>query len=180
MQVHGVGTGGCVAGTGKFLKEKNPAVKIIAVEPTESRVHVGEGPSPHSIVGIGAGVITNFFEMDGVALQGAGGAGVVDEFLHASSVEAVDWARKACCLEGMMVGPSAGAALKVAADLAARDEAAGKTIVVLVASHAIRYTSHPLWADVKAEAAKALPAAPDLSPDRETLVYNSMMTEVSF
>merc|ERR1719440_1529426 len=149
--VHGVGTGGCISGTGKFLKEKKSSVKMVAIEPSNSRVHVGEAPSgPHSIVGIGAGVKTHF--LGATEEQTFVDPSIVDEWAHASSEEAIEYAAKACQQEGMMVGPSAGAALKVACDLAVREEAAGKTIVVMQASHGIRYVNHPMWAAVKKEA----------------------------
>ena len=75
--------------------------------------------------------------------------------------------------EGMMVGPSAGAAMKVALEVAARPEAAGKTIVVLLASHGIRYTQHPLWAAAKKEAAVALPGPPNMDKDAPIELFNS-------
>jgi cysteine synthase len=77
-----------------------------------------------------------------------------------STSEAVECAKRMATVEGMMVGPSSGAALKYALDVACRPEAAGTTIVVLASSHAIRYTEHPMWAALKDEAAKALPTPP--------------------
>merc|ERR1719440_2656136 len=162
--VHGVGTGATIAGAGKFLKEQKPSVKTVAIEPSNSRVHMGETPSgPHSIVGIGAGVKTNFLG----ATEGAPfvDPSVVDEWAHASSDEAIEYAAKACQQEGMMVGPSAGAALKVACELAVREECAGKTIVVMQASHGIRYVNHPMWAAVKKEATLALPSPPNMDKE---------------
>ena len=75
----------------------------------------------------------------------------MDEWGHASTAECVEWATKVAQTEGIMVGPSAGAAIKYACDIACRPEAAGKTIVVVVGSHGIRYVQHPLWAKVKPE-----------------------------
>ena len=75
----------------------------------------------------------------------------MDEWGHASTAECVEWATKVAQTEGIMVGPSAGAAIKYACDIACRPEAAGKTIVVVVGSHGIRYVQHPLWAKMKAE-----------------------------
>ena len=99
--------------------------------------------------------------------------GVIDEFACATSAEAIEWATKMAQAEGMMVGPSAGAAMKVAVDVASRPEAAGKTIVVILASHGIRYTAHPLWGAMKAEAAAALPAPPNMDKDAPLLLWKS-------
>ena len=162
--VHGIGTGGCVAGVGAFLKAKNPACRVIALEPSESRVHVGAPPKPHGVVGWAPGVHSQFLAGYGeppAALSDAP-RGIVDEFGHVSAAEAVAMARHVTTREGMMVGPSSGAAIKYALDVAARPEMRGKTVVVVVPSHGIRYVAHPLWAAVSAEAAVALPA--DLVP----------------
>merc|ERR1712216_799968 len=86
-----------------------------------------------------------------------GPRGHVSEFLSATSAEAIEWATKLANTEGLMVGPSSGATFKVAMDLAARPEVKGKTIVVIAASHGIRYTAHPLWKTTKEEAGRALP-----------------------
>ena len=167
--VHGIGTGGCVAGVGKFLKAKNPAVRIVALEPTESRVHVGAPPKPHAIVGWAPGVHSQFLDGFGQPPGELSDAprGIVDEWGHVSAAEAVAMARKITASEGMMVGPSSGAALKVALEIAARPASRGQTIVVVIPSHGIRYVAHPLWAAVAAEAGAALP--PTLVPcaDRE-------------
>jgi len=170
--VHGVGTGGCISGAGKFLKERNPSVKIVAIEPSNSRVHVGETPSgPHSIVGIGAGVKTHF--LSATTDETFVDPSVVDEWAHASGEEAIVYAAKACKEEGMMVGPSSGAALKVACELALREECAGKTIVVMQASHGIRYVNHPMWEAVKKEATLALPSPPNMDKEAETVLWRS-------
>ena len=79
----------------------------------------------------------------------------------------------ACALEGMMVGPSAGAALKVAIEVGSRPENCDKTIVVILASHAIRYTAHPMWAAIKKEASVALPASPNLARDIDLMRWKS-------
>ena len=178
--IHGIGTGGTIAGTGKFLKEKKSDVKIVAIEPSNARVHVGAPPAPHTIVGIGAGIPTHFLSMptneagDPVALpEEKPIEGVVDEWAHASSDEAIEFASKACKMEGMMVGPSAGAALKVACDVACRPESEGKTVVVVCASHGIRYVAHPLWGAVKKEAAAALPVPPNMDKSIETVQWKS-------
>ena len=99
--------------------------------------------------------------------------GVIDEWAHASQDEAIEWAKQAAATEGLMCGPSAGAALKVASEVASRPESAGKTIVVLLASHGIRYTTHPLWGGVKAEGAAALPSPPSLAKDIDCVQWRS-------
>lgn len=172
--VGGVGTGGTIRGAGRFLKDKNPDLQVFAVEPTESRVHIGADHSPHSILGIGAGVPTHFLEtLEPGAPLVQGPRGHVTEFLHASSADAIEWAKRLCTMEGMMIGPSSGAAVKAAMDVARRPESAGKTIVVLLASHGIRYCAHPLWADVQAEAAQALPTPPNMDKDGDLLLWKS-------
>lgn len=172
--IHGIGTGGCIAGTGKFLKSKKPECKVIAVEPSNGRVHVGDKFNPHPIVGIGAGITSHFLQgpFDSDAARG-----VVDEWAHASGDECVEYARKAAMLEGIACGPSAGAALKVACDVAARPEMAGKTVVVVLASHAIRYATHPLWSSLKTEAASALPSPPNTNKDIELVQWTSPTNE---
>jgi cysteine synthase A len=178
--IHGIGTGGTISGAGKYLKEMKPSCQIVAIEPSNARVHVGMAPAPHTIVGIGAGIPTHFLNMptdaegNPVALASATPIpGVVDEWAHASQEEAVEFARKACMTEGMMIGPSAGAALKVACDIATRPESQGKTIVVVLASHGIRYGAHPMWADVKAEAATALPKPPNMDKTIQVVQWDS-------
>jgi len=173
--IHGVGTGGTIGGAGKYLKEKKPSVKIVAIEPSNSRVHVGEQPDgPHSIVGIGAGVKTHFLGADEIPLEEPFvNPAVVDEWAHCSSADAIVYAAKACQEEGMMVGPSAGAALKVACDLTLKDEYAGKTIVVVQPSHGIRYVNHPMWAAVKKEATAALPAPPNMDKECPDVLWKS-------
>jgi len=175
--VHGIGTGGCIAGVGKYLKEKNPEVKVVALEPTESRVHVGEAPKPHGVVGWSPGVHSEFIEgfaWDKEKLN-AEARGIVDEWGHVSSKEAVEWSLHVTRSEGMMVGPSSGAAIKYAVDVASRPEAKGKTVVVVVPSHGIRYVAHPLWAGVVNEANEALP--PGMTPcsdkDKPPLLWAS-------
>ena len=178
--VHGIGTGGCLSGTGKYLKEQKPSVKCVGIEPTNARVHVGAKPAPHTIVGIGAGIPTNFLGLpkddDGntIALsEDTPVEGSVDEWAHATPEEAIEYAGKAARLEGMMVGPSAGAALKVALEIACRDEAEGKTIVAILASHGIRYVAHPMWGAIKAEAAAALPVPPNMDKEAEVVQWKS-------
>jgi len=172
--VTGVGTGGTATGAGKYLTEMNPNCKVVCVEPTESRVHVGEEHSPHGILGIGAGVPTHF--LTNLAPEqplGPGPRGHVSEFASCSTNEAVSWATQLATMEGLMVGPTSGATFKVAMDLAKRPEAKGKTIVVICASHAIRYTDHPLWKPLMEEAEKALPKPPNMSKDADTILWKS-------
>jgi len=164
--ISGVGTGGTVVGTGKFLKSKNPDVKVIAVEPTESRVLVGQPHTKHAIVGIGPGVTNSFIEQLAPGAEWKEGArGIIDEFLHASTAESGAWADTLAKTEGLLVGPSTGAVMKVASEVAARPEAKGKTIVVMFPSSGIRYMSHPSNGPVNAEAAEALPAPPNMDPE---------------
>ena len=177
--VAGVGTGGTINVAGRFLKEKKPEMKVVVVEPTESRVLQGESHTAHSILGIGAGVQVPFIEMlePGAEFK-EGPRGIVDEFCHATSADATQCAATLAAKAGMMIGPSAGAAVKVAIDIAKRPEAKGKTIVVICASHGIRYTAHPLWEAAKAEAIQALPSPPNMSKD-ETLLWTSPETLVT-
>eukprot|EP00240_Pyramimonas_obovata_P004282 CAMPEP_0118947184 /NCGR_PEP_ID=MMETSP1169-20130426/45557_1 /TAXON_ID=36882 /ORGANISM="Pyramimonas obovata, Strain CCMP722" /LENGTH=344 /DNA_ID=CAMNT_0006893351 /DNA_START=15 /DNA_END=1046 /DNA_ORIENTATION=+ len=157
--VCGVGTGGTCNGVGRYLKEKNPALKLIAVEPTESRVLVGKPHGKHVVLGIGAGMQVKFVENLSPGQEFAEGRrGIIDEFCHATTDESCEMANTLATREGLLVGPSSGCAAKVAADIAARPEAQGKTIVVLLPSSGIRYVQHPvLWTAVKDEAKKALP-----------------------
>lgn len=173
--VHGIGTGGCIAGVGSFLKSQNPQCKVVALEPSEARMHTGAPMGKHGIVGWMPGFHSKFLE--GVDLPAAelsdAPRGVVDEWGHVSTPECVAWATKVCRDEGMMVGPSAGAAIKYACDVACRPEAAGKTVVVIVPSHGIRYVQHPLWGPMKEEAAHALPATPVADKGAPILQWDS-------
>jgi cysteine synthase A len=164
--ISGVGTGGTVVGIGKFLKTKNADVKVVAVEPTESRVNSGMAHSPHTVVGMGPGVTNKFIEdlAPGQAFA-EGPRGIIDEFAHASSAEAIQWADKLGLDEGLLVGPTTGAIMKVAVEVASRPEAAGKTIVMIVPSSGIRYVKHPMFAPFVKEAAEALPAPPNMEPE---------------
>lgn len=164
--ISGVGTGGTVTGVGKFLKSKNPNMTVIAVEPTESRVMVGEPHTKHAIVGIGAGFPAYFIEQMAPEQPWAEGPrGIIDEFLHANLDEAMAWADALAKNEGLLVGPSTGAVMKVAADVACRPEAQGKNIVIIFPSNGIRYVNHPMWGPINKEAAAALPAPPNMDPE---------------
>ena len=164
--VAGAGTGGTLNGVGQFLKEKNPSCRVVCVEPTEARVLVGNPSAMHGVVGIGANIKLPLIEKlaPGQAWK-EGPRGCIDEFLHASTPEAVMWANRVSAEEGLLVGPSSGAAIKVGIDIAKRPEMKGKTIVILQASSAIRYVSHPMWEPQRLEGAAALPVPPDLETE---------------
>jgi cysteine synthase len=132
--VAGVGTGGTVTGVGEILKQHNPNVKVIAVEPEDSPVISGGKPGPHKIQGIGAGFIPENLNTD-----------VVDDVVRIANETAFATAREAAKLEGIACGISSGAAIAAALELAERPGMEGKTIVVLLASFAERYLSTSLF-----------------------------------
>ena len=132
--VAGVGTGGTISGVGQALKARKPSVRMIAVEPEASPVLSGGQPGPHKIQGIGAGFVPAIYD-----------ASVVDGVEQVSNDDSFDMARKAARVEGIPVGISSGAALTAAFRLAAREENAGKTIVVIIPSFAERYLSTALF-----------------------------------
>lgn len=134
--ITGVGTGGTITGVGRILKEKNPNVKIIAVEPADSPVLSGGNPGPHKIQGIGAGFVPQNLDRS-----------VIDEIIPISNAMAFATARNAAKLDGIPAGISSGATIAAALDVAKRPEMAGKVIVVIVASIAERYISTDLFAD---------------------------------
>ncbi|MBQ8578627.1 MAG: cysteine synthase A [Clostridia bacterium] len=134
--VAGVGTGGTVTGVGKYLKEHNPAVKVVAVEPATSPVLSGGAAGPHKIQGIGAGFVPDVLDTK-----------IYDEILPIENEDAFAGGREIGRTEGILVGISSGAALHAAITLAQRPENAGKTIVVLLPDTGDRYLSTPMFAD---------------------------------
>lgn len=132
--VSAVGTGGTITGTGSGLKEKNPDIKVVAVEPAASPVLSGGKPGPHAIQGIGAGFIPKVLNLD-----------IVDEIITVENQDAFDRSREVAKSEGLLVGISAGAALDAAVRLARRPENAGKNIVVLLPDGGERYLSTSLY-----------------------------------
>lgn len=132
--ISGVGTGGTLTGCAQVLKAKKPGFHVVAVEPTDSPVLSGGSPAPHKIQGIGAGFVPDILD-----------TGLIDEIVTVSNDDAFALAREAAKLEGVPGGISSGAALKAALEVAKRDEMAGKTIVVILASFAERYLSTALF-----------------------------------
>lgn len=132
--VAGVGTGGTITGTGRFLKEKNPDIKIIAVEPKDSPF-LSEGKAgAHGLQGIGAGFVPSILDTE-----------IYDEIITVTTDEAYAAARKTVKTEGILIGISSGAALHAATLVASREENAGKKIVVLLPDNGERYLSTPIF-----------------------------------
>ncbi|MCW5823237.1 MAG: cysteine synthase A [Cyanobacteria bacterium TGS_CYA1] len=148
--VAGVGTGGTISGVGQVLKQKNPNVKIIAVEPADSPVitQTREGkqiqPGPHKIQGIGAGFIPDILDLS-----------VIDEVFQVTNDQAYDTARAMARTEGVLAGISTGANVFAAIEIAKRPENKGKIIVTVAASTGERYLSTPLYSEQEAPAQSA-------------------------
>lgn len=132
--VGGVGTGGTITGVGEALKKKNPAIKVVAIEPKDSPVLSGGNPGPHKLQGIGAGFVPDIFNKN-----------IVDEIITITTDEAFKAARSMAKYEGVLVGISSGAALHGAMILANRPENKGKRIVVLLPDTGERYLTTQLF-----------------------------------
>ena len=137
--VAGVGTGGTITGVGEFLKEKNPDIKIVAVEPQDSPVLSKGTPGPHKIQGIGAGFVPDVLNTK-----------IYDEIIPIANEDAFAEGKAFAVTEGVLVGISSGAALKAASILAKRPENKGKNIVVLLPDSGDRYLSTPLFQNANA------------------------------
>jgi cysteine synthase A len=133
--VCGVGTGGTITGTGRFLKERNPDCRIVAVEPKSSCVLSGGAPGPHKIQGIGAGFVPPVLDRE-----------LVDEIIAVDDEDAIEMARLVARREGVLAGISCGAALWAAIELAERPESAGQRIAVVLPDSGERYVSTPFFA----------------------------------
>ena len=134
--VAGVGTGGTITGTGRYLKEQNPNIRIVGIEPAGSAVLSGGTAGPHGLQGIGAGFIPEVLDTS-----------VYDEIVRVTETDAYAAGRELGRKEGILVGISSGAALWAAIELAKRPENAGKNIVVLLPDTGDRYLSTPMFAD---------------------------------
>ncbi len=137
--VSAVGTGGTITGVGEVLRERRPGVQIVAVEPDGSPVLSGGAPGPHKIQGAGTGFVPKVLNID-----------VFGEIIRVTDADAIETARRAARVEGLLVGISSGANIFAALQIAARPESAGKTIVTIACDTGERYLSNPVFADQEA------------------------------
>jgi cysteine synthase A len=133
--VCGVGTGGTITGAGEFLKDRNPKLHVVAVEPASSAVLSGRSPGPHKIQGIGAGFVPPVLNRE-----------IIDEVVAVDDEDALDTARAAARTEGALVGISCGAALWAAIEVGRRPESRGRRIAVVLPDSGERYVSTPFFA----------------------------------
>lgn len=152
--VSGIGTGGTITGAGRYLKERKPGIRVVAVEPAESAVLSGGQPSPHKQQGIGAGFIPSILDTK-----------VYDEVIQVTNDDAIATARRLAREEAIFAGISSGSITWAALQVAARRENAGKLIVSVVCDFGERYLSHPVYTELaepdlsELDAALALPTA---------------------
>ncbi|GAA4740396.1 cysteine synthase A [Amnibacterium soli] len=135
--VSGVGTGGTITGTGRYLKEQKPGIRIVAVEPKESPILNGGKPGPHKIQGIGPNFVPAILDRE-----------IYDEVVDVDITESVAMARRLAAEEGILAGISSGSTVHAALEVARRPENGGKTFVVVVASSGERYLSTVLYEDL--------------------------------
>ena len=152
--VSGIGTGGTITGAGQYLKERNPNIRVVAVEPNESPVLSGGDPAPHKQQGIGAGFIPDILDTK-----------VYDEIIRVTNDDAIATARRLVREEAIFAGISSGSITWAALQVAARAESAGKLIVSIVCDFGERYLSHPVFTEMEAQAlpdgvAEAMEALP--------------------
>jgi cysteine synthase len=159
--VSGVGTGGTLTGVGEYIKPKKPSFKIVAVEPADSPVLSGGKPGPQKIQGLGAGFAPEILRLD-----------MIDEIMTATTEESVTTARRMAKEEGIMIGISGGAAVAQALKVAAREENAGKLIVVVIPDFGERYLSTFLFEDLRNQATQLPTQDIELEP---TLVVKTFL-----